>query len=402
MVKPALYVRLSLMLFLVYAPVGAFWPMFTLWLKKLGFSPLEIAVATATQAIGALFAPLLAGQVADRWLSAERCLALFAFLIAGLLVLLAGATSTTSLFVCGLAFWMLMVPLMTLGNSICFAHLPSPEAQFGRIRLWGTIGWVSLVWVVACALWHPPWLMALVGQFRPEKPSIELPDMFHFGAVSAIVLGFYALTLPATPPREQAREAFAPLEALRLLRQRDFILFFGCYFALCLTVPFSTQNTILLLDELGIDDAWKGPVMTIAQATEVASLLGLPWLLRLLGLRCVMVLGAASWALSLVVLAIGSPAGLVVSCLGLNGFFITGYIVAGQMFVNSRADSEVRASAQALISFTSGIGMLAGYAVSGVVGHLVGGAFRPTFTLAALVALLAAGGFAVWFHPETE
>src|SRR5947209_7285698 len=147
-----LYLRLSLLMFLAYAPVGAFWPLFSLRLKKLGFSPLEIALASATQAIGALFAPLLAGQVADRWLSAERCLALFSFLVAGLLWQMAVCTSPAGLFLVGLGFWLLMVPIMTLGNTIIFAHMPIPERQFGSVRLWGTIGWVALVWIGAYAL----------------------------------------------------------------------------------------------------------------------------------------------------------------------------------------------------------------------------------------------------------
>lgn len=395
-----LYCRLSLLMFLVYAPVGAFWPLFSLRLKKLGFTPLEIALASAAQAAGALFAPLLAGQLADRWMSAERCLALFSFLVAGLLWLMAVCVSPAALACVGLAFWLLMVPIMTLGNTISFSHLSIPERQFGGVRLWGTVGWVALVWVGAYALWEPGWLTVLLEHLRPENPSIGLDDMFRLAAGMSAILGCYALTVPPTPPRHGAVAMFAPLAALGLLRRRDFALFFGCHLVLCLTIPFATMNTVLLLGELGISDVWKGPALTMAQVTEVLMMMVLPWLLSRAGQRRIMILGAASWAASLAVMTIGSPAGLVVSCLALNGVFITGFIVAGQVFVNSQAAPDIRASAQSLISFTAGVGMLAGYAVSGAVAHLAHGAFRPTFAVATLLAMLAVLVFAGWFHPE--
>jgi MFS family permease len=387
-------------MFLVYAPIGAFWPLFSLRLKKLGFTPLEIALASAVQAVGSLFAPLFAGQFADRWLPAERCLALFSFLSAALLWVMAGCTSPAELALVGLAFWLLMAPMMPLANTISFTHLAAPEDEFGSVRLWGTAGWVVLVWIGAYALWEPAWLLALMERVRPENPRIGLDEMFRLAAGAAVVLGCYALTLPRTPPRHHAPAMFAPLAALRLLRRRDFALYFACILVLFLTVPFASQNTVLLLDELGISNAWKGPALTIAQVTEVLSLLVLPRLMAWLGQRRIMILGGAAWVASLIVLTIGSPAALVIGSLAFNGLFITGFIVAGQVFVNSQAAPDIRASAQALISFTAGVGMLAGYAISGAVAHLAHGAFRPTFAVAALLALLTMIVFTARFHPE--
>ncbi len=381
-----MYLRLSLLQFLVYAPLGAFWPLFTLRLDKLGFTPLEIALASATQAVGALFAPLLAGQVADRWLPAERCLSLFAFLAAGLLLVLPLCTTPGEVFLVSLAMWMLAVPIMTLGNTVTFSLLP-PGGSFSRVRMWGTVGWVVESWIVGLALRQSDW-------------HIELADSFRFAAAGAILLSLYAHTLPSIPPRVQAPDLFAPLAALRLLRRRDFAVYFACNLLLCLTLPFATQNTALLLDELAVIDAWKGPALTIAQVTEVLSLLLMPSLLRRTGQRLLMTIGAASWALSLSVLAVGRPTGLVVSCLLLNGLFITGFVVTGQMFVNRHSSGDVRASAQALISFTTGVGMLAGYGLSGWVRHAAGGELQPTFAVGALVALLATAFFVVGFRLE--
>src|SRR5262249_59426505 len=82
---PALTTRLSLLLGLLYAVPGSVVPLFSLRLKELGFTPAEIGWCCATQAIGSLLAPLLAGQIADRWVAADRCLAICSFVTAGLL-----------------------------------------------------------------------------------------------------------------------------------------------------------------------------------------------------------------------------------------------------------------------------------------------------------------------------
>jgi nucleoside transporter len=387
------------MMFLLFAPVGVFWPLFPLHLKKLGFTPLEIALATISQAVAMLLAPILAGQVADRWLSADRCLALCSFAVAGLLWLLADCTTPLSVFLVMFAYWVLMIPIMTLGNTICFAHLHSPERSFGGIRMWGTVGWVLVGWLVGYLLNQPGWFVSLLREIRPDMPHVVIADALRLGTLLAMLLGCYALTLPNTPPSKKTLDLLAPLAALRLLRRRDFAVYFGCYLVLCMTLPFSTQNVSLFLDELGISDRWKGPAMTIAQSTEVLTLFLLPWLLSRFGQRAIMVLGAAAWAGSFAALAIGQPAAFVVSCLSLNGLFITCFVVAGQMFVNRLATADIRASAQSLVNVAAGFGLLLGYALSGGVRHLVGGAFQPTFGVATALASLALLVFAIGFRP---
>src|SRR5205085_1110510 len=140
--------RLSLLLCLLYSAQGAVVPIFSLRLKELGFSPSEIGWCCATQAIGSLIAPLLAGQIADRWLAAERCLAICSFLSAALLWLISGITAPTELFAAALLFWLVQAPTTTLSTATCFAHLRDPRHEFGRVRMWGTVGWVLPGWLV--------------------------------------------------------------------------------------------------------------------------------------------------------------------------------------------------------------------------------------------------------------
>ena len=108
-------------------------------------------------------------------------------------------------------------------------------------------------------------------------------------------------------------------------------------------MPFVIQLIPLFLDHLGLPRPWLSPVLTLSQSAEVVSLGLLPMILLRLGIRGTMFVGLFSWALYLGILALGQPTWLVICSLSLNGLCISCYIVAGQVFINSRARGDIRA-----------------------------------------------------------
>jgi hypothetical protein len=64
----------------------------------------------------------------------------------------------------------------------------------------------------------------------------------------------------------------------------------------------------------------------------------------------------------------GGKVWLVLLSLGLNGPVITGFLVVGQVYLNSRAHGDLKASAQSLMFSIQGTGL--------VCGHLLFGALR--------------------------
>src|SRR5262245_9299758 len=225
-----------------------------------------------------------------------------------------------------------MIPALTLTNASCFTHLPSPARDFGRVRMWGTVGWIVQGWVLGYWFSQPEWLYDAVNLLAPWTPTVERADIFRLGALMAFLLGLYALTLPATPPRPSAPTLLAPVAALGLLRQRSFAIYFICNIGLCVTLAFSSETTPLFLRSLGVSEVWLGPVLTIAQSTEVLSLGILPLLLARWGQRRVMLTGLVAWAMALGVLTVGWPLGLVVGSLSLHRLFIFCFLVAGHGF----------------------------------------------------------------------
>jgi MFS family permease len=365
-------------MFLQYAAPGAFLPLYSLYLEKLGYSPLTIGCFCATQGFASVFCPLLAGQIADRWVAAERCLAVCSFLAGVILWLVADMTDVTPgwmLFSATLLYWLLTVPILVLGTAVCFAHLQDPAREFGRVRLWGTVGWMAQGWLVLAA--------RLV---MPELTAAHCTRaLFRLGSVLAFVLCAYSLTLPATPPQKAVIARPAPLAALALLRGWSFFVYCACMFGLCITMPFMTQGAPLLLKNLAVSEFWLSPTMSLAQVTEVLSLALLPLSLLRLGVRGTMLLGLSAWTTSLSFLALGSPVELMVGSLGFNGLFISGFLVAGQVFVNRQATGDVRASVQALLTFVNGAGLLIGNVLVGVVRVALGEEPSRAFTVGAVL-----------------
>ncbi len=374
---------------------GSLQPLFSLRLQELGFTPLQMSWVWATQALAALAAPLI-GQVADRWWPAERCLAVLFAAASALLWLLGELTDPAAVFVVCLAFWTCAAPAMSLATVVSLAHLRDPERTFGQVRLWGTVGWMVPGWLLLGRWWLAP------GGREPDllRGGFEVADTFRLASVLAGTLAAYALTLPHTPPERRAGAALAPLAALRLLRRRAFAVQFACTLGVCVTFPFSTQVTPLLLEHLEVSRPWVSPTLSIAQGVEVACLALLPALLLRLGQRGTMLLGLAAWAVSLAVFSLGRPAGLVVGSLSLHGLFVCCYLVAGQVFVNSQVSRDARASAQALLTFTGGLGQLIGHLLVGWVRRLSEGDFPTTYAVGAGIATVLVATFFVGFSED--
>jgi len=389
--------RLSLLMFLQYAPAGALLPPFSLHLHRLGFSPSAVAWVCAAPALGYLVGPLVAGQVADRWVSAERCLCACALVAAPLLWLLADRAAPTPAFGLMLAVWLLMAAAITLGTTITLTHLPDPARQFGRVRLWGTLGWVAASWLFGHWLDNPSWAGWIQLRLRPGLPQAVMADSIRLAALLSIVLAGYALALPRTPPQRRLGAPLAPLAAARLLGDRNFVVFACGSLGAALTGAIFGQAVPLLLDHLRVPDGWITPVQTVSQSTEVLSLFLLPILLARLETRRTMLLGLAVWSVSLGALAQAESLAIAVPALGGWGVVVCCYLVAGQVYVNSRARGDLRTSSQALLTCANALGMLAGNLAAGWIR--AAGSLSQVFAVAAGIAALAGVVVLLGFRP---
>src|ERR1700727_3862359 len=159
--------RLSVMMALVYSVQGAFWPLLSIHLVDLGVSERGRGWIFATMALASFAMPLGAGQLVDRLMPTQRFLSLSFGAGTGILALMAwgGTTHVGWLFALFLAYWLIMAPSYSLNNSLAFRNLARPDRDFGKVRLWGTVGWMAVGWVVSGIM---AWSGSKVGQGASE------------------------------------------------------------------------------------------------------------------------------------------------------------------------------------------------------------------------------------------
>src|SRR5438552_2013096 len=175
--------------------------------------------------LAAIISPFFLGMVADRFFATERVLALMHFLggVALLIVpsVAAGGKSAEWIVLGILSLHVLcFMPTLGLTNTLAFHHVTNQEKQFPFIRVLGPIGWIVANNILSWLHWDVK------------------PEQFYLAGGAALLLGFYSLALPHTPPPAAGKKAEARdilgLDALALMRQRSFAVFVICSFLICI------------------------------------------------------------------------------------------------------------------------------------------------------------------------
>jgi len=386
--------RLGVMMFLEYVIWGSWLPLLALYLSRfLGFSGTDIGWVFATLAIASVTAVFVSGQVADRHLATERFLAV-SHAVGGLAMFaLAFQKSFWPFFAGMLVHNVMYVPTLSLTNSICFHHLKDAQRQFGRVRLWGTIGWIGASW---------PFVFILKGK---DGPALEaaLTGIFWMAGLASLVLAGWSLTLPHTPPASSG-ERNAPLEAIRLLALPSVLVLFVVTFMDSLVHACYFQWTSPFLAAIGVRENMIMPAMSIGQIAEIGTMAVLGACLSRLGWRRIMAFGILGHAVRFAIYALGGPVWLVVASNVVHGFCYAFFFASVYIFVDEYFPKDTRASAQGLFNLLIlGLGPFVGNLLWGKLGDALrtsaGVDYRSLFLFPTALATLAAVTLFLGFHP---
>ena len=195
-------------------------------------------------------------------------------------------------------------------------------------------------------------------------------------AIFSLIMGFQAFSLPNTPPKKEGTKPWAFLEAIKMMKDKNFLVFIVICFVVSTELMFYYILTapFLISDKIGVSEASVSGVMVIAQVAEIFVLaLLLPYFITRIGIRKILVIGVLAWPARYIIFAIGSPAWLVIVSLSFHGFCFVFFFAAAFIYVDMISPRDIRHSAQSLITLIT-------YGFGSFIGSLFAGEVKDYFT----------------------
>ena len=352
--------RLGIMMFLQYAVWGFWLPVLGAYLQAdtskggLGFSPGQVGLILGLAASsGALTAPFLAGQLADRYFSTEKFLAVLLVIGGALQWIVSYQTSFGAWLALSVVYSICYQPTIALTNSLAFSHLKDAKNDFPMVRVWGTIGWIAASWIFPMV-----WLLTdLKFQWLPPfYAGIDVPDQItrtvdamKFSGTLSIVYAVFCLFLPHTPPKKDAVESLAVTKAFALLKRPSFAVLVAASLPISIVHSiYFWQTAPFLTDAVGINVSSVQPAMSIGQFAEIFVMAALGLMLTRLGFRTTLIMGGMAYVLRYAIFGTFAflPTEVVVASQALHGFCFSCFFATAFIYVDRIADIDVRHSAQ--------------------------------------------------------
>ena len=352
-------IQLSFMMFLEFFIWGGwFVTMGTFLSQSFKASGSQLAQAYETQSIGAIIAPFVIGLIADRYFSAQKILGFLHILGAVVLCLAGTSNDFISFYPFVLIYMILYMPTLALVNSVAFRQMKDPSKEFPPIRVFGTVGWIVAGLTIGYLGWESQKLLSYT---------------FYLTACASAILGVFSFTLPDTPPKVEKGDysisKVLGLDALSLLKDTKYLIFFMSSILICVPLAFYYQHANQFLNELGMQKA--AAVMTLGQISEALFILLLPIFLKRYGIKISLIVGMLAWVVRYVLFAygdIGENAWMLIFGVILHGICYDFFFVSGQIYTDYKAGDKFKSSAQGLITLaTYGLGMLVGFRLAGYI-----------------------------------
>lgn len=402
MSNTSIRVKISTLNFLEFAAWGA-------WLISLGsylggvlhFTPVQIGSFYALQGIASLIMPTLMGIVADRWIQAQKVFGLCHLFAAVFLVAASFMTTYAGIYPMMLGAVLFFMPTIALNNTVGYNALYSvgldPIKDFPPLRVWGTVGFIAAMWAVD--------LLGFSQSYYQLWVSAGL----------SLVACCFAFTMPKCPLKpvleEQSWVEKLGLKAFSLFKRKEMAVFF--IFSMLLGMCLQITNTFAdgyikdfgkvaeYADTFGVKHSVM--LISLSQISEALCILLIPFFLKKLGIKKVMLISMFAWVFRFAFLGAGNPGSgvwLFVISMIVYGVAFDFFNISGALFVEKETDKSISASAQGVfMMMTNGFGAFVGSYLAGLVVQSIG--WPVSWYIFAGYALVVGVLFAILFKdPE--
>lgn len=359
--------RASALYLFFFAALAAILPYVALYYRSLGFSGTQMGLLLSLGPLVGLFATPFWTGIAD---TRSRHLLV-------LLVAMGGSAALYAAFPFLQTFGLILTavimvafvaaPMFALIDSSTLHMLGAQKERYGRIRLWGTVGW---------GLSAP-----IVGEVL-ERNGLEW--MFWLYALLMVA----AIFLVRGAKFEQNKGATPFWPGLRsILVNRKWVLLLLATIAMTIGLVAHGNFLSLLMDDLGASRTLLGITITLSTIFELPVMALSDRLLKRFGARGLLVLAMGLTALRCLLYGVTTSPGQILVIQVMHGFTYPALWIAGVHFAAKHAPPGLQATAQGLFgSVQGGLGTALGNFLCGALIDQVG--LRSMFTVTGGFVLL--------------
>ena len=360
--------------FAYFASIGLFNPYAPLWFQSLGFSTLAIGAIASLQSWTRVVSPYAWSWTGDHWEHGARRATLLRIATALALMFAAGllwARSYAAVSVVVVLLFLSNGAIVPLAEAALSQRLATAQgldvARYGRVRVWGSIGFIVAVTAFGMIL---------------QASGIGALPVFTVALFAALAIT--AWRLPTHANASPALPAPAAVGVLAVLRRPVVAWFFAGVF---LTVLAHTSLYIffsLYLVELGYGKTAIGLLWAVSVAAEIVFFWTQGrWFARWSAPAWLVFAAAASVLRFGAIAAFGAHAVVLVLAQTLHAVTFAAQHAACISLIDKHFAGALRGRGQALYTTL-------GYGASGVLGGLVGGTISERFGFPAVFAASAA------------
>lgn len=336
-------IRLSLIVCALYVGFGAHLPFFGLWLAERGLSSTEVALALGAPLFARVFAAPLLTAFADRLGDPAIAIRLFSILVAVFYLILPWLSGFWPIFLASLLAGLVWGSIVPLTDSLTVAAGRRGEADYGQVRLWGSVGFIVTAILVG-------WLIDYAGLW--VVPPIVVLSTF----VMVAVLG--------RPTKEKAPSTPRSLTAgLRVLWTDKVLLLL----ILALAFGHASHGMFYTIGgihwrSLGYSEGIIGMLWAVGVIVEIAFLSVSTRIIARFGVMAVLAAGLGCGVLRWGVMAFDPPLGFMFVWQVLHAFSFAAVLAAGINIVAGRFPPDMSSSGQgtyyALVGLCHGLTMI--------------------------------------------
>jgi PPP family 3-phenylpropionic acid transporter len=366
--------RIAGFYFFYYSFVGMFAPYWSLYLKSIHFDAIEISILLSIQPVMRMLAPNIWGWLADhtgkRLLVVQIAATLSALFYLGVFV----TTSFWGMFLVLTLmafFWSASMPLV---EATTMSYLGKNTAHYGRIRSWGSIGFIVSVVGLGFAFDY-----------------IEIAWLLWAGLVCEIGILIFSRQIPKT---EVLAHHTDHQSIKQVVMQSPVLALFGACFLMSVAHgPYYTFYSIYLVEH-GYTKSAVGGLWALGVICEIGVFFVMPALVKRFGFTRILLISFSAAVLRFLLIAwtVDSVALLLFAQM-LHALTFGAYHAASVGLVHEFFQGRHQSKGQALFgSITYGAGGVVGGLASGPVWQHFGASVL--YSLSAAAALL--GLFLIW------